>query len=151
MRLIARIVNWSRLLLVTAIVFYVGYDIVSTLAAYNFLGSFEYEKSYFIKTAFDLAGLPGFVALKIGMSALALAAAYVLMEYYHRLRTFGAGILAGASVAGLFVGTSNFNILVNGSSIWLFGLDSGTVAAIIIVLFAVAGLLLTQSRPVKSV
>lgn len=143
--------KWSRLLLVSAIVFYVLYDIVSTLAAYNFLGSFEYEKSYLIKAAFDLAGVPGFIALKIVMSAAAITAAYILMEYYDKLRAFGAGILGGASVAGLFVGTSNFNILLNGSSIWLFGLDSGTIAAIIIVLFAVAGLLMSRPQPATSI
>lgn len=143
--------KWSRFLLVSAIVFYVLYDIVSTLAAYNFLGSFEYEKSYFIKTAFDLAGVPGFIALKVAMSALAISAAYLLMEHYSRLRAFGAGILGGASVAGLFVGTSNFNILLNGSSIWILGLDSGTIAAIIIVAFAGAGLLLSRPQPAKSI
>ncbi len=135
----------------SAIVFYVLYDIVSTLAAYNFLGSFEYEKSYFIKTAFDLAGVPGFIAIKVVMSALAISAAYLLMEHYSRLRAFGAGILGGASVAGLFVGTSNFNILLNGSSIWILGLDSGTIAALIIILFAGAGLIMSRPQPASVV
>ncbi|WP_424357195.1 hypothetical protein [Methanocella sp. MCL-LM] len=143
--------KWSRFLLVSAIVFYVLYDIVSTLAAYNFLGSFEYEKSYFIKTAFDLAGVPGFIAIKVVMSALAISAAYLLMEHYSRLRAFGAGILGGASVAGLFVGTSNFNILLNGSSIWILGLDSGTIAALIIILFAGAGLIMSRPQPASVV
>jgi hypothetical protein len=144
-------VKLSRLLLLTAIVFYVLYDIVSTLAAFNFLGSFEYEKSFLIKAAFNMAGVPGFIVLKVVMSAAAILAAYLLMEHYTRLKAFGAGILAGASAAGLFVGTSNFNILVNGSSIWILGLDSGTVAAIIIVLFAVAGLLMARPGPIKNV
>jgi len=144
---IFKIVKWNRLLLFTAIVFYVLYDIVSTMAAYNFLGSFEYEKSFLIKAAFDLAGVPGFILLKTVLSAVAICAAYLLMEFYTRLKAFGAGILAGASVAGFFVGTSNFNILVNGSSFWIFGLDSGTVAALIIVLFAAGGLLMSRQNP----
>ena len=123
MLIIHGIVKWNRLLLLSAVVFYVLYDIVSTMAAYNYLGSFEYEKSFLIKSAFDLAGIPGFIAIKAVMSAAAILAAYMLMEYYTRLKAFGAGILAGASVAGLFVGTSNLNILVNGSSFWIFGID----------------------------
>jgi len=140
-------VKWSRLLLLSAIVFYIFYDIISTLAAYNFLGSFQYEKSFLIRSAFDTAGIPGFIALKAAMSTVAIFTAYALMEYYSRLRAFGAGILAGASAAGLFVGTSNFNILVNGSSFWVLGIDSGTIAAAIIVLFAAVGLLLSGQRP----
>ncbi|CAJ35164.1 hypothetical protein LRC155 [Methanocella arvoryzae MRE50] len=148
-RNIDRIVKWSRYLLVSAIVFYVLYDIVSTLAAYNFLGSFEYEKSFLIKAAYDVAGVPGFITLKIVMSAAAISAAYLLMEHYTRLRAFGAGILGGATVAGFFVGTSNFNILLNGSSIWILGLDSGTIAAIIIVVSAGAGLLMSRPEPAR--
>jgi hypothetical protein len=136
----------SRLLLGTSIVFYVFYDIVSTLAAYDYLGTFEYEKSFLIREAFHLAGLPGFISIKVIVSMIAILAAYLLMERYERFRYFGAGILGGASVAGFFVGTSNMNILFNGCSIWLVGLDSGTVAAIIIGVCSVAGLLLSKDR-----
>jgi len=136
-------VKWSRPLLLSAIVFYIFYDILSTLAAYKFLGSFQYEKSFLIRSAFDAAGIPGFIALKVAISSIAIFTAYALMECYSRLRTFGAGILAGASAAGLFVGTSNFNILISGSSFWVLGLDSGAIAAAIIVLFAAGGLLLS--------
>lgn len=130
----------SRLLVITSIVFYVFYDIVSTIAAYHYLGTFEYERSTLIRAAFYAAGLPGFVSIKVIVSTAAILAAYVLMERYRQFRGMGAGILAGATCAGIFVGTSNLNILLNGSSIWLLGLDSGTVATLIICGSSAAGL-----------
>lgn len=134
-------VRISRLLVATSIVFYVFYDIVSTIAAYSYLGTFEYEKSTLIKAAFYAAGVPGFISIKLVVSMIAILAAYLLMERYERFRGLGAGILAGATLAGLFVGTSNMNILFNGCSIWLLGMDSGTIAAIIICACSAVGLL----------
>ncbi len=131
----------SRLLLGSSILCYVAYDIVSTLAAFNYLGTFEYEKSTLIREAFNIAGVPGFIAIKLAVSLLAIYAAYSLMERYERFRGLGAGVLSGATTAGLFVGTSNMNIIFRGNSIWLLGMDSGTVATILIVGCTLAGLL----------
>lgn len=134
----------SRLLLVSSIICYIGFDIFSTLAAYAYLGTFEYERSTLIRGAFDLAGVPGFILIKVLISLLAISAAFWLMERYEQFRGMGAGVLCGATVAGLFVGASNINILYQGCSIWLLGLDSGTVATIIIVSSALLGLLATR-------
>ncbi len=141
----------SRLLFASAIVFYVLYDIVSTIAAFNYLGTFEYEKSLVLKASFDAAGVPGFILIKVVFSILALYLAYLLIEHFKKFRGVGMGILTGASVAGLFVGTSNFNIIFNGSSFWVLGLDSGTIAALLILGCAVGGFLLTPAeRPAAS-
>jgi hypothetical protein len=76
----------------------------------------------------------------------------LLIERFHKFRGIGLGILAGASAAGLFVGTSNFNIVYNGTSFWLMGLDSGTIAALMILGCAVAGFLMTPAdKPIKTV
>ena len=143
----------SRLLLASSIVCYVLYDIASTLAAYSYLGTFEYERSLLIKSAFDFAGVPGFILIKLLVSLLAIVAAYLLMERYEQFRGLGAGVLAGATAAGLFVGTSNMSILYQGCSIWLWGLDSGTVATAIICGCSALGLLATgwlkRPRPEK--
>jgi hypothetical protein len=136
-------VRLSRLLLVSSIICYIGFDIFSTLAAFYYLGTFEYERSTLIKGAFDLAGVPGFILIKVSVSLLAISAAFWLMERYEQFRGLGAGVLGGATMAGLFVGTSNINILYQGSSIWLLGLDSGTVATIIICGCSLLGLLAT--------
>lgn len=133
------IVKTSRLLLVSSIMSYVLYDTISTLAAYNFLGTFEYEKSMVIKASYDAAGIPGFLLVKILFSTLAIFLAYMLMERQKKFLGAGTGMLAGATIAGMFVGTSNFNIVLNGSSIWILGLDSGTIAALIIVTCTIAG------------
>ena len=133
----------SRLLLISSIISYIGFDIFSTLAAYSYLGTFEYERSTLIRGAFDLAGVPGFILIKVTISLLAISASFWLMERYEQFRGLGAGVLGGATVAGLFVGTSNINILYQGSSIWLLGLDSGTVATIIICGCSLLGLLAT--------
>jgi hypothetical protein len=145
-------VKSSNFLFASSIVFYVLYDIISTIAAFNYLGTFEYEKSFILKAAFDAAGVLGFVSIKVFFSVLALFLAYLLIERFHKFRGIGLGILAGASVAGLFVGTSNFNIVYNGTSFWLMGLDSGTIAALMILGCAVAGFLMTPAdKPVKTI
>jgi hypothetical protein len=137
-------VKISRLLLVSSVICYVLYDIVSTLAAYSYLGSFEYEKSFLIRSAFEFAGVPGFISIKMAVSLVAIVAAYLLMERYEQFRGLGMGVLSGATAAGLFVGTSNMNILFQGSSIWLLGLDSGLVASIIICGCSLMGFLVPQ-------
>ena len=143
----------SRLLLASSIVCYVLYDIASTLAAYSYLGTFAYERSVLIRSAFDLAGVPGFILVKLLVSLLAIASAYLLMERYEQFRGLGAGLLAGATMAGLFVGTSNLSIIYQGCSIWLWGLDSGTIATAIICGCSALGLLATgrlkKPRPEK--
>lgn len=96
--------------------------------------------------------MPGFILIKIIFSLMALCLAYLLVEHFRRFRGIGLGILAGATAAGLFVGTSNLNIVLNGSSFWLMGLDSGTVAVLLIIGCAVAGLLMTPSEvPARTV
>jgi len=145
-------VKQSSLLFASSIVCYVLYDIISTIAAFNYLGTFQYEKSFLLKASFEAAGMPGFILIKIIFSLMALCLAYLLVEHFRRFRGIGLGILAGATAAGLFVGTSNLNIVLNGSSFWLMGLDSGTVAVLLIIGCAVAGLLMTPSEvPARTV
>jgi hypothetical protein len=139
-------VKISKLLFASSIIFYVFYDIISTIAAFNYLGTFEYEKSFILKASFDTAGLPGFIMMKVVFSLAALYIAYMLIERFKKFSGVGLGILAGASAAGLFVGTSNFNIVFNGSSFWLMGLDSGTVAALLIVGCALAGFIIKPAE-----
>ena len=136
----------------SAILFYVLYDIVSTMAAFNYLGTFQYEKSFILKTAFDSAGVMGFIFIKVVFSLMALYLAYLLIEHFKKFRGVGMGILAGATAAGIFVGSSNLNIVLNGSSFWVMGLDSGTIAALLILGCAVGGFLLTPSdRPASTI
>jgi hypothetical protein len=145
-------VKASRLLLASSLAFYVLYDIISTIAAFNYLGTFQYEKSLVLKASFDAMGVPGFILMKVIFSVLALYLAYLLADRFPQFRGVGLGILAGASAAGLFVGSSNFNIVLNGSSFWVMGLDSGTIAALLIVGCAVAGYILTPSeKPVPTI
>jgi hypothetical protein len=135
-------VKLSKLLLASAVLFYVIYDIISTVAAFNYLGTFEYEKSVLLKASFDMAGLFGFIAIKMILSMVALLLAYMLVENFNQFRGVGLGLLGGATVAGAFVGTSNLNIVFNGSSLWVAGLDSGTIAAVLIVGCALLGFML---------
>jgi hypothetical protein len=132
-----------------AAIFYIGFDVVSTVAAYNALGTFEYEASGILRAAYDLAGIPGFIAIKTILASMALYFAYLLVEHFPKFRGVGKGILAGAGCAGLYVGTSNFNVVYNMSSFWLCGLDSGTVAALIIIICAIAGFLLEPGESAR--
>jgi hypothetical protein len=140
------IVRTGKLLLISSIIFYVLYDIISTLAAYSYLGTFEYEQSIIIKAFFGMAGIPGFIFIKVFLSMIALYIAYSLIKSKKGFSGFGKGILAGATLSGIFVGTSNLNIIFNGSSFWLFGLDSGKVAALIILGCSLSGFLSTFSK-----
>jgi hypothetical protein len=160
-------VKIAKLLLISAIVCFVLYDIITTVIAFDYLGSFQYETSFLLKNSFGIAGVPGFILAKAAISIIALLLVYLYIEYFPtlchdndgltRLATTcvngaGLGILAGATMAGLFVGTSNLNIPLNGSSIWLLGLDSGTVAiAIIIAGVAIGSVAAPLNRPFKSV
>lgn len=138
----------SRLLFASSIIFYVFYDIISTLAAYNYLGTFQYEKSFLLKTSFDMGGVAGFILMKLVFSMLALYFAFLLIEHFPKFRGVGLGILGGATAAGIFVGSSNLNIVFNGSSFWFLGIDSGTLAAVIILGSATMGYILTPvERP----
>jgi hypothetical protein len=144
------IVKLSKLLLASAVIFYVIYDVISTIAAFNYLGTFQYEKSALLKAAFDIAGVPGFITIKMVLSMIALLLAYMLVDRFKQFQGVGMGLLAGATLAGAFVGTSNLNILFNGSSIWIAGVDSGTVAAVIIVGCSLIGFVLSpQDRSVN--
>ena len=140
----------SKLLLASAVTFYVIYDVVSTIAAFNYLGTFQYEKSTLLKASFDIAGVPGFITIKLILSMMALLLAYMLVDRFKQFQGVGMGLLVGATLSGAFVGTSNLNIIFNGSSIWIAGIDSGTIAAAIIVGCSVLGFILSpQDRSVK--
>lgn len=140
----------SKLLLASAVIFYVIYDIISTIAAFNYLGTFQYEKSSLLKASFDIAGVPGFITIKMVLSMVALLLAYMLVDRFKQFQGVGMGLLGGATLAGAFVGTSNLNIILNGSSIWIAGVDSGTIAAAIIVGCSILGFILApEDRSVR--
>lgn len=140
----------SKLLLASAVIFYVIYDVISTIAAFNYLGTFQYEKSSLLKASFDIAGVPGFITIKLVFSMIALLLAYMLVDHFKQFQGVGMGLLGGATLAGAFVGTSNLNIIFNGSSIWIAGIDSGTIAAAIIVGCSLIGFILApEDRSVK--
>jgi hypothetical protein len=135
-------VKSSKLLFASSTLFYVFYDIFSTIAASEYLGTFDYEKSLVLKASYNAGGMAGFILIKLLFSLMALSLVYLLVERNHRFRGAGLGIMAGATGAGLFVGTSNLNIVLNGSSFWIMGVDSGTIAAFIIILCTIGGFLL---------
>ncbi len=160
------IMKYSRLLLISAIVCFVFYDLITTILAFNYLGSFQYESSFLLKTIFNIGGVPGFILMKAGFSTILLLLVYLHVEYFHKaglegsdehspaaiasLHGAGIGTLAGATIAGLFAGTSNLNILLNGSSIWLMGIDSGTIAIVIVIGSCILGCLAVPAgKPVK--
>ena len=157
----------SRLLLLSAILCFVFYDLITTIVAFNYLGSFQYESSLLLRTTFDVGGVPGFILIKAGISTLLLLLVYLHIEYFTKagdegrginspivtasLNGAGIGTLMGATIAGLFAGTSNLNIVLNGSSIWLMGMDSGTIAMAIIIGSSILGFLaVSAGMPVKT-
>jgi hypothetical protein len=135
-------------LLVLAILFYIVYDACSTVIAFRYLGSFEYETSGLLHAAYDLWGLWGFVLVKSAVSALALTVAYFLA--YNGFEGVGCGVMAGAAITGLYAGTSNLNIVLNNGSIVLLGLDAATVCRLLVASCALAGALSDLSGRLRS-
>ncbi len=120
--------------IIYAVLFFIVFDAVSTLIAANYLGSFDYEKSNLLKIAYDAGGVYGFLLVKIVLGTVLLLALYVLSELYPKYEQHLTLVLFGVAASGLFVGLSNLNIVVNGHSIWFFGIDAGTIATITLIL-----------------
>jgi hypothetical protein len=160
-------VKIAKLFLISAIVCFVLYDIITTVIAFDYLGSFQYETSFLLKNSFGIAGIPGFILAKASISIIAILLVYLYIEHLHPschdddgltslattcVNGAGLGILAGTTMAGLFVGTSNLNIPLNGSSIWLLGLDSSTIGiAIILASVAIGSVAAPLNGPFKTV
>lgn len=121
------------------------YDTITTIQVSQYLGSFEYEKSEVLRIAMMNVGIEGFVFVKLLFSAIALGMALYLAECLEGWRWMGIGMMWGATLGGLYVGTSNMNIIWNGSSYWLLGFDSGTVSAAIIIIVAFGTAILGSS------
>jgi hypothetical protein len=131
----------SRFLLVTAILFFVFYDMVSTLAAASYLGGFDNEKNDLMRLAHNYGGDLGFIVLKTALGGAMIFLTYLLAEHVKGQYYAGVGILSGASLAGMFVGTSNFNILWSGHSFSILGLDAMSVSIGIIFACSIPGML----------
>ena len=140
--------NLLSFLLLTSLVFYIILDLVSTVLAYYYLGTFQYEGSAIMRMSFDLAGIPGFIVVKTGLALVALLLAYWLGSS-NGWYGLSAGLLLGASLAGLFVSISNLDILVNNTSIWILGLNSGTIGALIVFGSVIYGTIMIKPKAVK--
>jgi hypothetical protein len=127
-------------LFIFAVVFFIGFDLVSTMAAASYLGSFDYEGNGLFRLAYGAGGMPAVVVVKVVASLVAFAGAYVLAARIPGFKIMGRGILAGAGVGGAFVGLSNLNILFNNRSFWVFGIDSGTFTTIIMLMIFIGSI-----------
>ncbi len=143
----------NQMLLVLSIMFFVFFDMFSTLIAYNYLSTFEYEKSFFLKLAFKIGGIYGFILLKSFVGIIALYLIYILTnnKTLKKFENIGRGILVGSSLSGIYVGCSNINIIINNSSYWLFGLDSGTIAVLLIFLTPLMFIMLDKTNNIVNI
>lgn len=111
----------DMVLLYFSIIFFGFYDLLSTLVAYNYLGSFEYETGALPNILYMLGGVNGFIigkAVIVGMCGLVI---YAIMDAYGEIRSVGRGLMIGMILSGILVGSSNLNIMVNGQSFEIGG------------------------------
>lgn len=77
---------------------------------------------------------------------------YLFIDHFPRSRGIDMEILAGATAAGIFAGSSNLNIGSNGSSFWPGGFDGGAIAALLIVDCSITGYFLTPGqKPIETI
>ncbi len=137
------------LIFLLSFVSYGLYDAGSTVLAADYLDSFQYESSGLLRAVGMSSDAPGFLAIKLGVVFIALMFTLYLGVQFPGLRTAAIWVLSGAILAGIFVGTSNLNIILNGHSIFLFGQDPNFVGTAIIGIFGLDGILMCLAVPGK--
>jgi hypothetical protein len=115
----------GKRLFILSIIFFILFDMISTIWALNYLGSYEYESSYILRNSFENFGLIGFIIIKFIIASIVLWIAYKLEFNY---------ILIGTIIGGIYVGISNCMIPLTGHSLYIFNLDSQIIGICLIVI-----------------
>jgi hypothetical protein len=98
-------------------------DLVSTLAVYNYLNSFEYEAGIVANIAYSVGGINLFMFVKLLLVGICMIVLYWLIKTNQNLKFSGYAAYLNIILIGIGVSVSNFNIIFNGYSISLFSLD----------------------------
>lgn len=132
----------NKIYFIFAIMFFVVFDMISTMCALSYLGSYEYEASNIIRHILENYGILGFMLVKCIVGFIVLWIAYKLKYDY---------ILNGCIFVGLFVGISNFKIMFTGTSLWVFGINSQIISISMLMSFCLIQIILSVFRPNKVV
>ncbi len=132
-------------LLAIAILTFILYDSATTLIVANYLGSWGYETSGLIRQAQGTFGVLGFMIVKIILCGMCLALVYLITGLQKQTEALANSLYCGFAMTGLYAGTSNLNIIMNGVSFYFFGVDAQKASLLILALSIVAGLLLTAN------
>ncbi len=135
----------KTVLLAIAILSFIMYDSATTLIVADYLGSWGYETSTIIRHAQDSFGMLGFMIVKIILCMLCLSLLYLITGLQKQTEMLAHTLYLGFSMTGLYAGTSNLNIILNGTSFYLLGLDAQKTCILILALSMVIGLFLTAS------
>lgn len=75
-----------------------------------------------------------------------MAISLFVAEHYPTLRHTALGAMVGGILSGAFVGTSNLSIMLAGSSIFLFGVDSQIISVAIIISCCACGAVMDAKK-----
>ncbi len=122
-----KIFNEYKWLLILAILSFVLYDAITTIMVIKHVG-IQYETSFVIRYTYTMYGINGFIITKIFLTTFLLLFVYIMGRTIYCIRNSIIGLYIGVTLAGLYAGSSNINIILNDSSFWLFGLDARIVS-----------------------
>ncbi len=136
-------------LLAIAILTFILYDGATTIIVADYLGSWGYETSAVIRQAQDNFGMLGFMFVKIMLCMLCLSLLYLITGLQKQTEMLAHTLYLGFTITGLYAGTSNLNIILNGTSFYLLGLDAQKTCILILALSMVVGLSLTVNSWIR--
>ncbi|MEM2925636.1 MAG: hypothetical protein QXJ68_08125 [Methanocellales archaeon] len=133
-------IKWPEFLFILSVQFFGLFDGLSTFALIQRY-PIAYETSFFLRKIYLMLGPVGLLLVKISLTIFALSLAYFLFHFKAKWRYMCIGIMNGALIAGLLAGTSNMLLLINGSSIYLFSLNTQQLCLITIFTLSTLGLI----------
>lgn len=125
------------LLAIPSMIFFILYDILSTLAVFYRYHTFEQERNLLLKNYFYIAGVPGFIAGKLMVSIIVLAVAIMIFIYLNK--GLGTGLFMGLGIAGVFVGNSNMLVYITKHPASVFGIDNFVIIGVILYTLMISG------------
>lgn len=107
-------------------------DCLSTIYVYTVVQTFEYEQSWSMRLAFDIAGIWGFIAFKLFIVGLMVYLIYYLGKTYRNFTPLSEWIYAGVIIAGAYVSITNVWSAITLDTPQPFGLNPGLIATAIL-------------------
>lgn len=128
----------DKLLFLAAISSFGLFDAVTTVVAADYLGSYAYESSMVLRSVEASNGAVVLLLVKLWCVLVALLVALYVAEHSRHGYTAKCCMI-GTTIAGLYAGLSNLNIIFAGSSFQVLGFDTQVISIILLLGFGCIG------------